>query len=326
MKLSHRLARVAPALVATALLLAPELLARRAFAQDDEDEAPKVETKFTRFRDTKRGGKLEVAYATYKKEGSDVEVVLYGAVHIADKAYYKKVQQDLDACDVVLFEGVGPSKKETEPDENMKTITELQTSMGKFLGLSFQKDGINYTRKNLVHADMTYEELLKATDGDISKALPGAGMLSDPSMKKQLKAALDMMKGGGMMDSFPGMKDQIKLMMARQLAGADISKQGGEGAEKILIGARNQVCLKVLDQQLEKTKSGKIAIFYGAAHMKDFHNQLGKKGWTQDKVVWNTAWDIGGKKKKAETEDEPAPTPAMPQREAPADKPKARWF
>jgi len=31
--------------------------------------------------------------------------------------------------------------------------------MGKLLGLTFQKDGIDYTRPNLVHADISADEL-----------------------------------------------------------------------------------------------------------------------------------------------------------------------
>src|SRR2546421_1912080 len=101
-------------------------------------------TKFTRFQEGEEdaGSTLETAYAVYGSKDTDVEVVLYGVVHIADKGYYKSVQKDLSSYEVVLFEGVGtPGKKPVEPDEQMKTIGEMQGAMSKLLGLQFQKDG-----------------------------------------------------------------------------------------------------------------------------------------------------------------------------------------
>lgn len=275
--------------------------------------ADSVETKFSRFTqsdDQEVGSRLETAYATYTSKDTDVKVILYGAIHIADKAYYKKVNDDLASYDVVLFEGVSPSK-DAKPDENMQAIGEMQTTMGKALGLTFQKDGIDYktgVSRNFVHADMTQDELLKATDGDLSKALPGAGMFNGETMK-MMKPMMGMLKSMGKLPA--SLRNPLKLQMAQQLANADMeSLPGGEGAVKILIGERNKVALKVLDEQLQKHKSGTIAIFYGAAHMKSFHESLVKKGWTQSKVEWNTAWQIGGKRPAAEKHAEPEREPA----------------
>src|SRR5579871_6361056 len=172
-----------------------------AIARADDEKTTRTKepvTTFVRFQedeDQEGKGKLETAYATYKKPGSDVEVVLYGAVHVADKAYYEKVQKDLDSYDVVLYEMVTPPKDPAKVDKSLKTVGELQAAMGEILGLQFQKDGINYKAKNLVHADMTYDELEKATGGDISKALPGAEMFSNPQVVEVMKPMLKIMKG-----------------------------------------------------------------------------------------------------------------------------------
>jgi len=295
MKLSRLAIRVLPVLA---------LLAGSAAVRAED-----VETKFTRFtesEDEATGSQLDTAYATYTHKDTGVKVILYGAIHIADKAYYKKVNDDLFSYAVVLYEGVSPSK-DAKPDEDMQSIGEMQTAIGQMLGLTFQKDGIDYKggiAKHFVHADMTQDELLKATDGDLSKALPGAGMIN-PEMMKQLKPMMGMLKD----IKIPGsMKKMLKLQMAKQLADADIaSMPGGENMQKIIIVERNKVALKVLDEQLEKRKSGTIAVFYGAAHMKDMHERLAKKGWTQSKVEWNTAWQIGGKR-KAQPEGDKKPT------------------
>jgi hypothetical protein len=301
MKLSHLALRVLPVLA---------LFAAGSAATTWADDA--VETKFTRFvesDDEQVGSHLDTGYATYTHKDTDAKVILYGAVHIADKAYFKKVDEDLKGYDVVLYEGVTPSK-DAKPDEDMASIGDIQSILGKALGLSFQKDGIDYKggiQRNFVHADMTQDQLLEATGGDLSKALPGAGMLNG-DMMKQLKPMMGMLKDIKLPAS---MRNGLKLQMAKQLSNVDMENMpGAEQMQKIIIVERNKVCMKVLDEQLEKRKSGTLAIFYGAAHMKDFHERLVKNGWKHGKVEWNVAWQIGGKRKPApESPAKPTPEP-----------------
>jgi hypothetical protein len=52
---------------------------------------------------------LEIAAKTFvPANGKGPKVHLVGAVHIGDKTFYGSLQQMLDACDLVLFEGVKP--------------------------------------------------------------------------------------------------------------------------------------------------------------------------------------------------------------------------
>lgn len=323
-------ARFAPALlIGTALALAGA--GSLAFAGDDDDEA----TAFTRFREGKDGhSALEVAHATYKSDKTGVKVVLYGVVHIADPAYYKKVQKDLDSMDVVLYEGVTPSEKQKK-DESMKALGEMQGMMGDLLGLQFQKDGINYKAKNLVHADMTLDELEKATGGDLSKLTPMGKLFSDPNMVKQIAPLMKMFRSLGkqFMKSNPALRDGLKSQMARQLGNADVSQlPGGEEMARVLITERNKVAVSVLDKELEKHESGRIAIFYGAAHMKDFHDRLTARGFRQAKKTWLPAWTIGGGGDEEDDGDEtPAPRSEEKERSrepetVPPSKSGKRWF
>ncbi len=53
---------------------------------------------------------LQVAMRTYTRaDGTGPELLIAGAVHIADRPFYQSLQAALDARDVVLFEGVKPS-------------------------------------------------------------------------------------------------------------------------------------------------------------------------------------------------------------------------
>ncbi len=75
---------------------------------------------------------LEVRIRRFTKEGAP-DVVLAGAVHIADRAYYEACQERLDACDVVLFEGVRPAAADpidpSLPDADKAAATEARMQL-----------------------------------------------------------------------------------------------------------------------------------------------------------------------------------------------------
>lgn len=287
--------RLSLALLALAIAIAPALA-----------DQPTTFIRFTN-GEQPRTGALEIAQATYRWDKSQVEVILYGVVHMADAAYYKQVQKDLDSYDVVLYEGVKPPK-DAKPDAGMQGLGELQKTMGEMLGLQFQKDGINYQAKNLVHADMTYDELAKASGGDPSKALPLGGMFN----ADMLKVIAPMLKMGGqflkgMFESNPQMREGMKLQLAQQLQRAPEMIQGE--MQRVIVVERNKVAIKVLEQELAKRTTGRIAIFYGAAHNKDFHERLLALGFKQTNKEWKSAWTIGN---FAPTKAAPTPAPAKP--------------
>jgi hypothetical protein len=235
--------------------------------------------------------------AHFRAPDKDVEIVLYGVVHIADGEYYARVQQDLDSYGVVLWEGVAPGKE--APTDADKGLGELQGAMGEMLGLTFQKDGIDYTRKNLVHADMNMDQPFLKMIASLGKAL---------------------------MQGNPAMQNQLKMQMGRQLGSADSNQlaQGlGKKAADVILYERNKVALDVLKKQLETTKDGTIAIFYGAAHMPDLEAKLGEMGFARTSKRWMTAWKIG----EGMGEDEAAAPGAPTQTPAPTPQPKGpRWF
>jgi len=268
---------------------------------------------YVRFEQQGQDAALQTAVAHFSHPDKEVEIVLYGVVHIADKAYYEAVQKDLDSYDVVLYEGVAPGK--TQPSEADKSLGEMQKAMGEALGLTFQKDGINYTRKNLVHADMNMDQFKEAMGG---KSINPMGQMMDPEMLKKIGPALKM---AGQM---PQMQRMFKMMMAKQLGNANLNNALGAKATQVILIERNKVVMKVLAEQLKKTTKGRIAIFYGAAHNPDFEQRFNAKGWSRTSKRWMSAWTIGN---GIQSSDEPTPAPTE-EREAPAVKPKsgARWF
>jgi hypothetical protein len=267
---------------------------------------------------------LQCAVSHLRAPNSDVEIILYGVVHIADADYYARVQQDLDSYDVVLYEGVAPGS--TAPTEEDKTLGELQKAMGELLGLTFQKDGIDYTRQNLVHADMNMDQLKEALGGG---SINPMGQMMDAEQMKQMAPMMKMAASFGkvLMENNPQMRNRLKMQMGGQLGNADgdqLAKGLGENAAKAILIDRNKVVMDVLARQLETTKSGTVAIFYGAAHMPDFVERLAEQGYTVTSKRWMTAWKVGD---GVGPDEAPAPTQPRASQPAPAQPAEGpRWF
>lgn len=272
--------------------------------------------------DASDSGALQTAVATFTHPDTRVEVILYGVVHVADAAYYRQVQTDLDGYDVVLYEGVAPPQDKAQARQQAEDLKDLQQTMGEVLGLTFQKDGIDYTRANLVHADMTLDQLQEAMGGKDQSPLDQLfGGAQFKQLMPMLRALGPMAKA--MMANNPAMQDRLKMMMAQQLAHADLGAQLGENFKRVILERRNEVAMEVLAEQLQHRDHGRIAIFYGAAHNPDFEERLGKLGWTRSDKRWMSAWSVG------QSQDEPAPTPRRrrrPLEPATAPSGKKAWY
>ena len=148
------------------------LLTVSAFSQAKPKPAPEKKTgnsaedaKYLRFTETETEAKLETASVHYSHaDGTTVELI--GAVHIADKPYYSALNEQFKGYDALLYEMVGgdpenpPSKEDLASSKNNLMRT-LQSSFGRMMKLDFQLDHIDYTAKNFVHADMSYETFKK---------------------------------------------------------------------------------------------------------------------------------------------------------------------
>jgi hypothetical protein len=284
---------------------------------------------------------LQCAVGHFRHADSDVEVILYGVVHVAEYDYYAAVQRDLDSYTSVLYEGVSPG--ESEPTESDRALGDLQQLMGDMLGLQFQKDGIDYTRSNLIHADMTMDELKERLGG--GSVNPMGQFMSEEQLERMapmLRMAANF--GKMLMEQNPEMRDNLKMQFAQQLGNADMNNAMGEQMTQVILIDRNEVCFNVLQEQLQRQDSGTIAIFYGAAHMPNLESRLNEIGFNLTTKRWMSAWQIGegvpsdladsccpeggemegceGCEGGCEGEEAPAAAPAQPA--TPADG--SRWF
>ncbi|RJR10704.1 hypothetical protein C4588_02820 [Candidatus Parcubacteria bacterium] len=252
-----------------------------AYGQDQE---------FIRFMPgaTEQDGEVQVA-VTQLMGPNDVKITLYGVIHVADADYYAQVQKDLDTFDTVLYEGV---KTGTMVNPETKILNAIQKGMGKVLGLTFQKDGIDYTRPNLVHADIGADEL-QAAMGE--QPLTPFGQL-ESDQQDQVAPILDLVGdlAAHFLNTNPEWRNELKSKFGKQIAEADLENSFDPRLYKAIVIDRNQIVMDVLDAQLKDHPEKKnIAIFYGAGHNADFVKRFKAAGYKLTDQRWMPAWKLG---------------------------------
>ena len=101
---------------------------------------------------------LEVPIMTFR-DPSGAQVDLVGAVHVADRDYFAELDRRLSGYPVVLYELVGePDSVRAPRGASPSMVGLLQGGMKDALGLAFQLEEIDYSRDNMVHADLTGSE------------------------------------------------------------------------------------------------------------------------------------------------------------------------
>ena len=238
---------------------------------------------------------LETAIVHYvAKDGSGVSVDLIGAVHVADKPYYAKLNKQFEKYDAMLYELVADKdQKPKAGEEHHSPISSIQMGMKNLLELDFQLDDIDYTKKNFVHADMSPEEF--------AKSMTAKGESIWTIMLKMMAAGMAQQAGrdeGSDFDLLMALFDknralQLKRYMAGQMEDMEGMMEAFEGPKgSTLITERNKAALKVLDEQIKKGNK-KLAIFYGAGHLAEMEKHLvGELGFQRGDEQWLEAWNL----------------------------------
>ncbi len=270
------------------------------------DKAKVDKTQFARLKkdDKSKPASLDVAITTYvgrNAAGDEVKVDLVGAIHIADKAFYHRLNKEFEKYDVVLYELVAP--KGVKPERGSAG---LYSPIANMLDLADQIAEVDYTKKNFVHADMSGAEMaesMKKRDESLLKMVfeamgQGIAQASDPdsgASDADLLANLFTSRSPAL---------ALKRTLAPQFGDMERSMAWLDGPNgSTILTERNKVALKVLAEQL-KTGKRRLAIFYGAAHFPDMERRLvGEFKLKRGEQTWVTAWNLsdsrGGSTPKA---------------------------
>ena len=240
---------------------------------------------YIRFRQDATSTRLESAIRTVTLP-SGQRVDLIGAVHIADDAYYQELNRRFGAYDSVLFELVGDPKGLTAPSAvtSSSAVSIIQQTAGQYLKLRFQLDAVDYTRKNMVHADATAEEFdrMQKERGESMLTLFGRAMQAQ--MAADMTGSANASTANGL-DTFGLIRilmsrdsaAEFKKALAKMLAQTEslAATMEGENGSAILSG-RNEVVGRRIKEVLANKKQRRIAVFYGCAHMRGIETSLAK--------------------------------------------------
>lgn len=276
-------------------------------------------TKFLRVvRDAQRQPTaLETAvtrYAPSKEPEGGVTVDLIGAVHVGEGHYYDQLNELFASYDVVLYELVAPEGTRVVPGESNargNPVSFLQHMMKNVLKLEFQLDRIDYSRANLVHADMSPQEFAQSMKdrGEsfltmfmriLRQSMTASNRTGSSTTDAELLVAL-VAKDRALRlkrilaDQFESMEEQLAAL------------EGPDGST--IITQRNKKALDVLRREIDRGHR-RLAVFYGAGHLPDMERRLESDfGLKRASQRWLVAWTIGPQDaptKEESTESKPA--------------------
>lgn len=261
--------------------------------QDEEFQYVRV----VRDKEAKKGS-LDTAVRKFVGENG-VCVDLVGAIHVAEKSYYKELNKLFEEYDVVLYEVVAEEGTRPEPSEEDKSPSSVigfaQFQFANLLGLVHQLEHIDYKKENMVHADLSpkeFSEAMKArNDGFAAWYFREVGF----SMARKNPKASDTDDSKVIMAFFKkNRKKALKDALADQFATMDseLAMKGNSDGTSIITDRNNRV-LEKLKGILDEGSKKKIAIFYGAAHLPEFSEKLQSDFNLKpqdDQTLWLEAW------------------------------------
>ncbi len=250
---------------------------------------------------------LQVAVRKYTSSIHSNSVVWLAAVsHIGETNYYQRLQNHLDAQQLVLFEGILPpgttnySGKDLELAKTAARKTDadrstLQTELADALGLVFQLDAVNYSRPHFRGSDLSVAEIQKLMRSTSKPKSSTTGKKAEQQENESFKQLIEMMQGNSWMGQLvrtglklvganPKFQAIVKLTFVETLGRlkGDITRMQGvpESMRQlltVLIHSRNQRVLEDLQKELRRENPAKnISVFYGAGHMDDLETRLRK--------------------------------------------------
>jgi hypothetical protein len=259
---------------------------------DSKGEPIAMQTAIVRYAPVKSNG----------KPGGGVSVDLIGAVHIADVAYYRKLNKQFMQYDALLYELVAPEGTKVplgRGTSNGHPIGAMQNMAKDFLELDHQLEYVDYTRPNFIHADMSPDEFAQAMKDRNESFLQMYFKLLGSAMAEQSRMAakgdsndLDLITALFANDR----PRRLKIILAKQLSEMEslmVSFGGEEGS--VIISDRNKKALAVLKTQMASGKKH-VGIFYGAGHLSDMDKHLRADFHLQPaSITWLNAWDLAAK-------------------------------
>ena len=238
-----------------------------------------------------------VRYVPADHDGPQVVVDLIGAVHVGEKSYYDRLNELFTKYDVVLYELVAPEDTRPVPGKpSGSLVSKIQGGMKSMLKIEFQLDRVDYSQRNLVHADMSPDEFARTMKerGESVWTMLGRMMQQGEALQKAQGGDPNVSLLLALMSENPAVA--LKRVLAEQFENMDAMAEAFEGSKgSTIIAERNKVALAKLKERLDGDagKPVKVGIFYGCAHFPDMEKRLlDDFELRRTTTRWLDAWDL----------------------------------
>lgn len=298
--------KVVLAWISGVAVMLPLYVGAQELAVVEVGENEDLKTDFIRVLEDEENVQLQTSVTRYVKEGVSVDLI--GAVHIADQLYFTDLNTLFEAYEVLLYEMVGGERlgggrklvEDKEQDTQFNVLGAVSGAMQRKLGLAGQKEHVDYSKGNFVHADLTLKEF-NQLQKEKKESILSFALKNGQSIEKAQEEGGLKFKEPSVLKLFRGLvtgnADMLKLNFVHTLGAGDEQIAAFAG-NSVIIGDRNVKCLDVMNEQIEEGKK-KIGIFYGAAHFPDMEERMLGMGFVQSEQSWMTAWEIDKGKAKA---------------------------
>lgn len=233
------------------------------------------------------------------KHGPVVDLV--AAIHVADASYYRRLNEEFKGYEAVLYELIAPENLKVPQGKNPgggHPVSLVQNWLKDVLNLEFQLRGIDYTRNNMVHADMSPDQFAESMRQRGESALTVLARMLGYELARRSQGKNNSSDWQILAAFFEKNRAlALKRALAEQFEDSEAAMAALEGPQgSTLISGRNQKALEVLRRELTAGKK-KVAIFYGAAHMPDLAKRLSKEfGLVPIETRWLAAWNLRAEK------------------------------
>jgi hypothetical protein len=246
---------------------------------------------------------LDIARTKYTNKDKTISVYLDGVVHYADHYYYYVLNRKFKDYDAVLYELVAPPDMKPKKTKNDGSVGYyMKRGILALLDLDSQLEKVDYSPKNFIHADLSFEGMQKAaSERGEDKWTIGLSLLADTLRKQNLaksnpqqemKELENLIADPKVMEKVLRNPNVLKRILAKQMVDQGDEAALGQTMKTLLVDDRNKEACRVLSREITNGKKN-ISIFYGAAHMPDFHRRMLRDfGLEMVEQEWITAWNM----------------------------------
>lgn len=235
------------------------------------------------------------------RSGRGPAVVLLGAIHLGEAAYYRELQRRMDAADAVLYEQVidetKPVSALTPEEKAAREAASTYTKLARMMGLQPQAAQIAYDRRHYQRCDLSVQQMNALLKAEVARGGPSGReaqqALADSETMRHMLHGKSWVANFALWlaDRSPAVKARLKFRMVVGTAKADGKAKVSPRLSQLITEDRNHHVIRELARKLrQRPQVNQFLIFYGSAHLPGMERELRDLGYAPvGPVEWLTA-------------------------------------